>query len=584
MSTEYPASTRWALIWLSLISALPVAADQAARSGPLPPPPVVHALPPVLVNPRGGFGEAMAATGPAPLRVELYGTKIVTLRADLVAAVQPDPDRILPAAGPPELEIAVGNPQLLSAQRVGRRQLRLIGAGLGQTDVSIVGPTGEAEIITVQVAANLDALRAAIRVGFADAQIQLAQVQDHFVVTGQARDTRQVTQIIQTINAYLLSVIARNRPSADSPIRSDVSGFEPVEKEASLTLPPVAALSIQAEILPPQVINLIEVPGPQQVLVRVQIAELNRTAMRQLGVSFLSANPGGGFGQNVAENLPFANGGRAMGESNTMMDNPLSTANLLTSGAPLFGVIDDGAFAFYIDALRRNELFKVLAEPNLVALQGQEASFLAGGEFPIPVPQAAGTGGTVITVEYREFGVGLTCVPFILDTDRVRLSLATEVSSLDFTQGIQLQGFEVPALDKRRTSTVVELRHGQTLAISGLLQIELTGSTNRIPGLGDLPYLGAFFRNNSTRRTEKELVILVSPYLVTPLEAEQLTARPGDQVLEPDDREFYKLGHIEQLHGDCGYRSTASWADPLGCEQRHRAIAQHLRGPSGFTQ
>ena len=142
----------------------------------------------------------------------------------------------------------------------------------------------------------------------------------------------------------------------------------------------------------------------------------------------------------------------------------------------------------------------------------------------------------------------------------------------------------MPALNKRRTSTVVQLRHGQTLAISGLLQLEITGTTGRIPGLGDLPYIGAFFRNNSMRRTEKELVILVTPYLVRPMDPEQIGPRPGDLTHEPDDYEFYALGHLEALYQAGEYRSTAAWADALGVERALALDDLYLNAAHGFSE
>ena len=165
----------------------------------------------------------------------------------------------------------------------------------------------------------------------------------------------------------------------------------------------------------------------------------------------------------------------------------------------------------------------------------------------------------------------------------MRQSVAPEVSSLDFAQGITLQGFRVPALTKRRTSAVVQLRHGRTLAISGLLQLEITGTTGRVPGPGDLPYIRAFFRNNSMRRTEKELIILVTPYLVAPMGPHQVPPRPGDLTHEPDDFEFYAPGHLEALYQDGAYRSTAAWADASGVERTLELDDPYLNAAHGFS-
>ena len=175
-------------------------------------------------------------------------------------------------------------------------------------------------------------------------------------------------------------------------------------------------------------------------------------------------------------------------------------------------------------------------------MHGHEARFLAGGEFPVPVPQSgAGGGAATITIQYKKFGVQLVFVPYILDGGTIRLSVDPEVSSIDNTLGIVLSGTSVPALNTRSAHTVVELQEGQTLAIAGLMQLQLNGNTNRIPGLGDLPYIGPFFSNTTAQRVEKELVVLVTPYLVDSMNFDEISSLPGDEVYEPNDLEFYLL-------------------------------------------
>ena len=549
----------------------------------------------LMPDPAGGLPAAVSGvsrTG-GGFEVVVGRTRLLTLKKDL------PPNAYADFPFPPQAAVAVGDPAVLGFEVVDARHVRLTGRRLGVTDLSVVTNDGTVVNLEVAVVADLDLLRARAAAMFPDASVRFGQIRDHIVVEGQVRDSRQAARVVQAVNAYLLSLdesAGRNekRP-AEVVVRAGAAaaGGEPP------ALPAFAQLAEQAEVTPPRVINLLRVPGPQQVLLKVQVAELNRTALRELGVSFLVRTGGGGFGSDIGGNLPFGAGSASAGTTgpggsaggNTgggagaggMTTDTLSVTNLLTAGTPLFGVFGGADFNVFLSALRRNDLFRVLAEPNLVALQGQEASFLAGGEFPIPVPQASSGVGSVITVAYREFGVGLTFIPFLIDGDTVRLSVAPEVSSLDFAQGITLQGFRVPALNKRRTSTVVQLRHGQTLAISGLLQLEITGTTGRIPGLGDLPYIGAFFRNNSMRRTEKELVILVTPYLVRPMDPEQIGPRPGDLTHEPDDYEFYALGHLEALYQAGEYRSTAAWADALGVERALELDDLYLNAAHGFS-
>jgi pilus assembly protein CpaC len=230
-------------------------------------------------------------------------------------------------------------------------------------------------------------------------------------------------------------------------------------------------------------------------------------------------------------------------------------------------------------------MLKILAEPNLVALHGHAASFLAGGEFPVPVPQvSAGGASPTITVRFKEFGVKLGFIPYILDGDSIRLSVAPEVSNIDFTIATTLVagGSPVPGLNTRKARTTVELRQGQTLAIAGLMQLELNGQTERIPGVGDLPIIGPFFSNTSTGRVEKELVVLVTPYLVEAMTKDQVPPTPGDDVKEPNDLEFFLLNRIEGRTGK-DFRATTAWDDPLGLVRQLNLERRCMSGPSGYS-
>ncbi len=261
---------------------------------------------------------------------------------------------------------------------------------------------------------------------------------------------------------------------------------------------------------------------------------------------------------------------------------------MLASGnTTAFGIFDRADFGLLFSALRRNALLKVLAEPNLVALNGHSANFLAGGEFPVPVPQTGG-GGVVptVTVQFKEFGVRLGFLPTILDGDVVRLSVDPEVSTIDPTLGTVLVagGSPVPGLNTRRAHTVVEMREGQTLAIAGLLQVTMDGSTQRIPGLGDLPILGPFFSNTTSNRIEKELIVLVTPYLIDTTQSDQVPPVPGEDVTTPSDFEFYFLNRIEGLTGR-EWRSTTQYEKQLPAVRALlRLDATNVRGPFGHCE
>jgi pilus assembly protein CpaC len=228
---------------------------------------------------------------------------------------------------------------------------------------------------------------------------------------------------------------------------------------------------------------------------------------------------------------------------------------------------------------------RILAEPNLVALSGHEASFLAGGEFPVPVAQGSAIGGVGnTTVQFKEFGVQLNFVPQILDDDVIRLEVRPEVSTIDESLGTTLVigGLPTPGINTRRVHTTVQMREGESLALAGLLQVALDANTNRIPGLGDLPYIGPMFSNTSHKRVEKELLVLVTPYLVSPLDCHQIPSLPGAEIEDPNDLELYFLSRIEGRTGQ-GFRSTTAWDDPLHLVRIMKLERDHVCGPTGFT-
>lgn len=193
----------------------------------------------------------------------------------------------------------------------------------------------------------------------------------------------------------------------------------------------------------------------------------------------------------------------------------------------------------FIDALKEDNLVKVLAEPTLIALSGQDAQFLAGGEFPIPVPQAFG----VTTIQFQKFGIQLNFRPVVLSARQIAVTVTPEVSELDFANGLSIQGFVVPAITTRRASTMVELEDGQSFAIAGLLRESVRETVSKYPVLGDIPILGTLFRSAQYQKNETELVIIVTPHFVRPMTETQITL-PTDGYLDPDDVDFYLKGRL----------------------------------------
>ena len=501
--------------------------------------------------------------------------------------------------------IAVGDPALVDFILVSPRQLRLVGSRLGNTDISVITAQGQVFTFEVHIVADLDLLQSQLRAQFPDADFTLGQVGDHIVVEGQARSSAQVAQIMQLVRSSVTSTVNnasdfrqqnQSAPDGIAVVGGQNAGVaNPGNMAGNLNAPGDGAVSqsSQSNDAPIQLLNLLRVPGSQQVLLKVRVAELNRTAFRQIGADILGFDPKNGsiFGTQL-NNTGVASGAVGnLGAFNTPL--PITRGTKLSGAAVLnsvesttaFGIFQKGNFEVLLNALRRNSVLKILAEPNLMALNGHKASFLAGGEFPIPVPQVGATGvASTITVNFKKFGVQLDFLPVILDGDVIRLTVDPEVSSIDFSIGTTLVagGSPVPGLNTRQAHTTVELKPGQTLAIAGLMQLTLDGQTARIPVLGDLPILGPFFSNTTSNRIEKELVVLVTPYLVEPIEPNDLPPLPGDEVGAPNDLEFYLLGRIEGRTGR-DFRATTDGADPLRIAKHLKLERKYVRGPVGFS-
>lgn len=524
--------------------------------------------------------------------------------------------------------IAVSDPTILEFEVMPNpRMIRLTGRRAGVTDLSFTTSDSKTYSFEVHVTYDLDLLRAQMKQVFPEAYIKLGQMREHLVVEGQARSTDQMARILQVLEGYLVSMQVRsqdgnnqanrgapggggadeggpeagpgagnanpdgaaapnspdgatdpndpNAPPADplmpaapqNPAADDPQG--PVVGRDGMAVSAMTGRSASRVTVPrPQIINLMTVPGVQQVMLQVQIAELNRTALREIGVDWLLNTPNATLGTQIA--------GATAGASNT--GGGLLGLGPTTTG---FAIFPSGELAFMIRALRRNSVLNVLAEPNLVALHGQEASFLAGGEFPVPVPQA-GNGTPVITIQYKQFGVLLNFIPYILDDETIRLRVAPEASSIDESIGTEVAGSRVPGISTRRINTSVEMKQGQTLALAGLLQVAMDGQTSRIPLLGDLPYIGTMFSNTTHRRQEKELVVLVTPHLIKPMNPGEVPALPGDDVHAPNDLEFYLLNRIEGRTAR-PHRPTTSWDNALGFVQLMKLEQSHVVGPSGYS-
>ncbi len=279
------------------------------------------------------------------------------------------------------------------------------------------------------------------------------------------------------------------------------------------------ALDLANRYAPDRVSNLMVVGGTQQVMLKVRFAEMNRSVSKALGGGLNVTGTG-------------TNGSGAIGGGSGL-------AGAFGGVGVSFGV-GDLTFQVLLEALETKGMVRTLAEPNLTALSGQEAKFLAGGEYPVPVAQDNDT----ITVEFKPFGVELNFTPVVVDQDIINLTIDAAVSSLDPANGISInEGFDIAAFKRRETSTTVEMRDGESFAIAGLLQDDFRNNVTQLPWAADIPVLGALFRSAEYQRSQSELVIIVTPHLVTPVAGEAL-ALPTDRVRIPTERELFLFGDV----------------------------------------
>lgn len=275
------------------------------------------------------------------------------------------------------------------------------------------------------------------------------------------------------------------------------------------------------------VVNLLTVGGSQQVMLEVKFAEVSRSVGEELGVSALGLIGGDGDAFGIGDGAGISEGSAGEGgTSGVVVDAPTGAYGVLRTLFSLGNVDIDAVF----DVLERKGLSKILAEPTLIALSGEKASFLAGGEFPIPVAQRD---GGAISVQFKPFGVGLGFTPTVLGDGVINLIVEPEVSSIDTSASVTVGGVSVPGLQTRRASTTLELRDGQSFAIAGLLRQDYRTTVRQVPLLGSIPILGTLFRSTSFQKGETELLIVVTPRLVQPIRPDQVRL-PTDRVKDPD--------------------------------------------------
>jgi pilus assembly protein CpaC len=479
------------------------------------------------------------------------------------------------------------------------KELSLLGRNVGSTVLTFwfVDPKdGKESILTYQVKVLPDpeyrvrldrvykALAEEINRSFPNSVVNLAMVGDKLVLSGHAKDIADAAHILRIVRANApmpYNNQPRARDTARIPFDRQKAGRDPNDPVQGEPVPP-GLDEYELGNSHPYIINLLRINGEQQVMLRVTVAEVNRAAARSIGLNFTIFNA---KGQAVFSNQTgsILTGGITQTGFAGSTIVPLNLANGAVQGAGAFNnlnaLLDNGQVQLAISALRDLNYARSLAEPTLVTLNGQTANFQAGGQFPVPVV-AGYTNVGLQGVNFVPYGVQLAFTPYITDRDRVRLQINANVSSRDLAAGMtNIGGTGVPTLSTRNFQTTVEMREGQTLAVAGLIQNNLGADSKRVPFFGDLPFFGRAFAFDRVNAGEQELIILITPVLVHPMERKEVPPLPGSDLIEPSDLEFYLHGRLESRYG-VDYRSPVrtDWHRITNFRRYERL---YLSGPSG---
>lgn len=411
--------------------------------------------------------------------------------------------------------ISVGNPNIADVSLISPHELYLLGKSYGSTNLVIWRKDGATTAIDVNVSIDADRMEKKLRELLPDEKgIRVRPAADSVILTGVVSSAVKAKHAEDIANAFVRDI----NKNLVLPV---TAGDTKVPAGTTLSLG--AAAGVAAGTTGAKVVNLLQVAQGQQVMLEVKVAEVSKELLEKLGVNFSMSATTEGITYNLLSNL-FSTTAGAQGVFNINAGN----GNYLR-----------------IDANKGDTLFKVLAEPNIVAISGQEASFLAGGKVFIPVASGSTIGGSVVTLQEREFGVGVKFTPTVLEGARINLKVAPEVSDIGTGTIFKIGTAEtiLPTFTTNRVQTTVQLMDGQTLAVAGLIKNNIKEAINRVPGLGDIPILGALFRSSEFKNNRTELVFLITPRLVKPLAG--TPALPTDSFTPPSASEFFLGGKLE---------------------------------------
>lgn len=427
----------------------------------------------------GYLGAVLASTALTPVSAEtlrvLQGQASDALNVPMNRAVVVESDAAFS-------EVSIANPGIADVSALSDKSIYVLGKAPGRTTMTLLTPDGKLiSNVDIHVTPDIAEFKERLQQILPGEHIEVRTANDGIVLSGKVSSTAKMDR----------------------------------------------ALDLASRYAPDRVSNLMVVGGTQQVMLKVRFAEMNRSVSK-----------------NFSSSVGFTDGGRVVGETGTLLGSGVNGGRFTYrnnggGGVQLGGSIGGLEFGVLLEALESKGMVRTLAEPNLTALSGQEAKFLAGGEFP--VPGESDSGG--ITIEYKPFGVELTFVPVVVDEDIINLTINAAVSSVDTAEGITTQAGKIPAFKRRETSTTVDMRDGDSFAIAGLLQDDFLDNASQLPWIGDVPILGALFRSSDYKRSQTELVVIVTPHLVSPVSGDAL-ALPTDRVRIPTERELFLSGTI----------------------------------------
>ena len=432
----------------------------------------------------------------ARLEVPLYKSRVVSL-------------------GRPVTRISVGSPDIADLLLIRSTEVYVLGKDLGTTNV-LLWDADDILIATigVEVTHDLSELKAKLHELMPQESIEVRAAQRSIILSGTVSSPANMTAAVDIAKGYLAQA-----GTAKETEMFDVQGGGSDDNAG-------------------KVINLLQIGGAQQVMLEVKVAEISRRELRRFDMDFNA------YMTSSRWDTGAVNGGASF--PNGSIDQ-FAPNDLFIQDTGFFGrlLTNDFLLNVTLEAAKENGLAKILAEPNLTTLSGQEASFLSGGEFPIPVPQGLDT----ITIRFKEYGVGVSFLPVVLGDGQINMALNVSVSELVNANPVTLDTessstFLVPSLSKRSASATIELRDGQTIGIAGLINESVREVVNKFPGLGDIPVLGNLFRSQEFIKGETELVIMVTPRLAKPIAPEDVRL-PTDNFVEPSDTDFYLMGKME---------------------------------------